>query len=104
MIGAIIARARGWQPEGAFRLGRWAWPVLIIAGTYLGAMFLNVIYPSGLTSARAFFNIDWITLLVIVIIAVVGGLYLLLARPDRNIERHLEGGAPPPEAPPVTTA
>src|SRR5690349_11614612 len=32
VIGAIIARARGWQPEGAFQLGRWAWPVLLIAG------------------------------------------------------------------------
>ena len=47
VIGAIIARARGWQPEGAFRLGKWAWPVLILAGVYLGAMFLNVVYPVG---------------------------------------------------------
>ena len=36
VIGAIIARARGWQPEGSFRLGKWTWPVLIIAGGYLG--------------------------------------------------------------------
>ena len=28
VIGAIVARARGWVPEGAFRLGRWGWPVL----------------------------------------------------------------------------
>ena len=104
VIGAIIARARGWQPEGAFKLGKWAWPVLIIAGGYLAAMFVNVVYPSGLTSARAFFNIDWITLFIIFIIAVVGGLYLLIARPDRNIERHLEGAAEQPDAPPVTTA
>ena len=104
VIGAIIARARGWRPEGAFQLGKWAWPVLIIAGGYLAAMFVNVIYPSGLTSARAFLNLDWITLLVIVIIAVLGGLYLLIWRPDRNVERHLESGAAPPEAPPVTTA
>jgi amino acid transporter len=104
VIGAIIARARGWRPEGAFQLGRWAWPVLIIAGGYLAAMFLNVIYPSGLSSARAYLNLDWITLLVIVIIAVIGGLYLLIWRPDRNVERHLEGGGAPPEAPPVTTA
>ena len=68
-------------------------------------MFVNVIYPSGLSSARAFFNLDWITLLVIVIIAVVGGLYLLIWRPDRNIERHLEERTRPRrEAPPVTTA
>src|SRR4029077_2348945 len=89
VVGAIIARARGWQPEGAFRLGKWAWPVLILAAGYLGAMFLNVVYPSGLTSARATFNIDWITLLVMVIIAVVGALYLFIGRPDRNVEKHL---------------
>ena len=89
VIGAIIARARGWQPEGSFRLGKWAWPVLIIAAGYLGAMFLNVVYPSGLSSARAFFDIDWITLFIIFIIAVVGAIYLLIWRPDRNIERHL---------------
>ena len=53
VIGAIVAHARGWKPEGAFRLGKWTWPVLIIAGGYLAAMFVNVVYPSGLTSARA---------------------------------------------------
>jgi amino acid transporter len=104
VIGAIVARARGWQPAGAFRLGKWAWPVLILAAVYLAAMFVNVVYPSGLTSARAFFNIDWITLFIIFIIAVVGALYLFIARPDRNVERHLESGAVSPEAPPVTTA
>src|SRR4051794_28611691 len=31
VIAAIVAHARGWVPEGAFRLGRWTWPVLIIA-------------------------------------------------------------------------
>jgi hypothetical protein len=67
-------------------------------------MFLNVIYPSGLSSARAFFNIDWITLSVIFVIAVVGAIYLLIARPDRNVQRHLESTAPPPETPPITAA
>jgi len=108
VIGAIIARARGWQPEGSFRLGKWAWPVLIIAAGYLGAMFLNVVYPSGLSSARAFFNIDWITLFIIFIIAVVGAIYLLIWRPDRNIERHLHDtleptGAELPGAAPTST-
>ena len=48
-------------------------------------MSLNVIYPSGLSSARAFFNIDWITLSVIFVIAVVGALYLLPRAADRNV-------------------
>jgi amino acid transporter len=108
VIGAIIARARGWRPEGAFRLGKWAWPVLIVAAGYLGAMFVNVIYPSGLTSARATFNIDWITLFIMFIIAVVGAAYLLLGRPDRNVEKHLHDtleptGAELPSAAPTTT-
>ena len=102
VIGAVIARARGWKPEGAFRLGKWGWPVTILAVGYLGAMFLNVVYPSGLSSGRAILNLDWITLFVIFIIAVVGAAYLLIGRPDRNVERHLQGAAEPPETPPVT--
>jgi amino acid transporter len=104
VIAAIIARARGWRPEGSFRLGKWGWPVSIIAAGYLGAMFVNVVYPSGLSSARAFINLDWITLFIIFIIAVVGAAYLLIARPDRNVERRLRGTQEAPEAPPITTA
>src|SRR5205085_8614944 len=48
VIASIIARYRGWVPEGSFRLGRWGWPVSIVAVAYLGAMFVNVVYPSGL--------------------------------------------------------
>jgi amino acid transporter len=103
VIGAIVARRRGWVPEGAFRLGKWGWPVCIIAASYLGLMLVNVVVPTGLTSGRALFNYDWITLMVMVIIAVVGALYFFIARPDRNVQRHLEG-ATPPEVPPVTAA
>jgi amino acid transporter len=104
VVGVIIARARGWQPEGSFQLGKWGWPVTLLGAGYLAAMFINVVYPSGLSSARAFVNIDWITLFIIFLIAVVGGAYLLLGRPDRNVARRLQGGASQaPEAPPVTT-
>jgi amino acid transporter len=104
VIAAIVARARGWRGEGAFTLGRWGWPVSIAAVVYLGAMLVNVVYPSGLASPRGYFNLDWITLVVISAIAIVGALYLFIARPDRNVERHLQGEQPPPEAPPVATA
>jgi len=102
VIAAIVARWRGWQPEGAFRLGKWGWPVTLIAAGYLSAMFVNVVYPSGLSSARFFFNYDWLTLFVMFLIAVVGLAYLLLARPDRNVERRLSGTPDAPEAPPTT--
>jgi amino acid transporter len=89
VIGAIIARSRGWVPEGAFRLGRWGWAVTIIAASYLGLMFLNVVVPSGLTSGRALFNLDWITLSVMVVIALVGAAYFVIARPDRKLSEHV---------------
>jgi amino acid transporter len=89
VIGAMVARGRGWVPEGEFRLGKWAWPVLIIAASYLGLMLINVIYPSGLSSGRELFNYDWITLGVMGVITLVGALVFLITRPDRNVERHL---------------
>ena len=72
VIAAIVARAAAGCPREASQLGQWAWPVPIIAAVYLGLMLLNVVYPSGLASPRGYFNIDWITLLVMFVIAVVG--------------------------------
>src|SRR5262249_5733985 len=89
VIGVIIARARGWVPEGRFRLGKGGWPVTIIAVLYLGAMIVNVVYPSGITSPREFFNYDWITLSGICVSAVIRRLYLFIGRHDRNVEKHL---------------
>jgi amino acid transporter len=95
VIAAIIARTRGWVPEGAFKLGKWGWTVTIIAAAYLGLMLLNVVVPSGLSSGRALFNLDWITLLVMVIIAVVGATYFLIARPDRKVAGHVHDSLEP---------
>jgi len=89
VIASIVARARGWVPEGAFRLGRFGWTVSIIACAYLALMFVNVVIPTGLSSPRAFFNIDWITLLVMVVIALVGIAYFVVGRPDRALRAHL---------------
>jgi amino acid transporter len=93
VIGSMVARSRGWIAEGQFRLGRWAWPVSIAGAVYLALMLVNVIAPTGLSSPRAFFNLDWITLVVIFLIAVVGGLYFVVARPDRGVRRHLHDGS-----------
>ncbi|HEX8977526.1 MAG TPA: amino acid permease [Solirubrobacteraceae bacterium] len=89
VVASMIARARGWIPEGTFRLGRWGWAVSIIAAAYLGLMFVNVVLPTGLTSPRAYFNLDWITLAVIFVIAVVGAVYFVIGRPDRGVRGHV---------------
>ena len=90
VIGSMVARSRGWVPEGAFRLGRWAWPVSIVAAAYLALMLLNILAPTGLASPRgALFNLDWITLVVMLFIILVGAVYFILARPHRRLAAHL---------------
>ncbi len=96
VIASIVARSRGWVPEGRFTLGSRGWLVSIIAAAYLALMFVNVVLPTGLSSPRgALFNYDWITLLVIAIIAVVGAAYFFTARPDRGVSHHLHDDLEP---------
>jgi amino acid transporter len=116
-IGALIARSRGWVPEGKFQIGSQGMVVTVLAAAYLALMFINVVLPSGLSSPRSVFNYDWITLLVIVIIAVIGAAYFFAARPDRGVghhlhdddepsgsERHLPPDEPPASEPPGAPA
>ncbi len=107
VIAAAVARSRGWIPEGQFQLGKWGTLVTWVALLYLGLMLVNVVLPTGLTSPRAFFNLDWITLLVMFVIAVLGALYFFIARPDRGVRHHLhddlEESAAERTHPPETT-
>jgi amino acid transporter len=89
VVGSGIARARGWVPEGSFRLGKWGWPVTIIGGAYLLLMLVNIAVPSGINSPRALFNYDWITLAVMAVIGLLGLLVFVLVRPWRTISAHL---------------
>ena len=98
VIGAGIARARGWVPEGKFQLGRWAWPVIIVAGLYLLVMLVDMLAPTGLTSPRGYFNLDWITLVVMIIVFIVGAVLFALARGGKEIDQHLRDDAEKPAA------
>jgi amino acid transporter len=75
VLGALIARLRGWKPSGAFTLGKWGVPVTIAGAAYLLLMLLNIVWPSALDSGRAVFNYGWVTLLVMAIIVGAGALY-----------------------------
>jgi len=85
VLGSMIARARGWRAAGSFTLGRFGWPVSILAAMYLAAMLINIVWPSGESSPRgALFNYDWITLVVMLGLSIIGGVYFLVARPHRR--------------------
>ncbi|MFZ0481155.1 MAG: APC family permease [Terriglobales bacterium] len=45
VLGALIARAKGWKPSGAFRLGVWAYPVNVAALTYGVLAIVNMVWP-----------------------------------------------------------
>ncbi len=98
VIGAAIARAKGWVPAGKFKLGAWAWPVTILAGVYLLVMLVNVVAPTGLTSPRGYFNIDWITLIVMIVVAIVGVAFFLIAHSGRSLGEHMRDDAEKPAA------
>lgn len=100
-VAALIARLRGWRPEGSFRLGRWAYLVNIVAVGYGVLMLLNIVVPTGLNSPKSvLFNYDWMTFIVMLFILVIGAVYFLATRPDRSITRAhpplVEAAATPP--------
>lgn len=88
VLGAFLARCKGWRPCGAFTLGKWGMAVTIGGGLYLLLMLLNIVWPSSLQSGRAIFNYGWVTLLVMVVILGIGAVYEAVARPDRNLAQH----------------
>ena len=61
----------------------------VAAVVYLGLMLVNVVAPTGLGSARAYFNYDWVTLLVMVIVALLGVIVFFAAHRGREIGEHL---------------
>jgi len=52
-------------------------------------MLVNVVLPTGLSSPRAIFNYDWITLLVMAVVAVAGVIVFLAAHRGREIGEHM---------------
>jgi amino acid transporter len=78
VLGALVARARGWIPSGQFRLGAWAWPVNIVALIYGVGALIDMLWPRTPT-APWFINyamgVTWLAIIGI------GALYMLLARP-----------------------
>jgi len=105
ILASLIGRLRGWKPTGTFRLGGWTYPVIALALVWNVATLLNVLLPSGLTSPRgALYNFDWLALLVIVLIVLIGAVYYLAARPQRHIrDRMAAGPLPTAPAPQATT-
>lgn len=54
--------------------------VTVLALVYLVLMFINLVIPTGLASPRgSLFNLDWVTLMIIALLGVIGVVVFYLA-------------------------
>jgi amino acid transporter len=82
ILAALFARATGWKPSGPFTLGRWGWPVNVIALVYGISAIIDMIWPRN-PHDPWYSNYGMIVTAVAVI--VLGAIYMLVARPyDRG--------------------
>jgi amino acid transporter len=90
VIGALVARARGWRPGGRFTLGAWGLPVNLAALLYGFGAVLNMLWPRAPEA-------PWYTnyAMILFAVGVVGSglVYLVLGRPHARRQ-----AAPPPLA------
>jgi amino acid transporter len=78
VFAALRARRRGWEPSGAFTLGRYGLAVNVAALVYGVAAGLNLAWPR--TPDVPWYD-NWIVILSTVVVVAVGLLYMLAARP-----------------------
>jgi amino acid transporter len=83
VLASVIARARGWRPGGAFRLGRWGWAVNI-GGLFYGVAAMVVLSWKTPPLGDSFFD-RWLVPISVAIIAAVGLLYMIILRPKENV-------------------
>jgi amino acid transporter len=79
VLGALIARSRGWRPSGPHNLGGWGLPVNILALSYGVAAIINILWPRGAPTDPWY--VDWGMLVTTLGIMLLGALYMVLARP-----------------------
>ncbi len=78
VLAALIARFKGWQPGGPFKLGGWGLPVNLIALAYGVAAIVNILWPRSPADP---WYVNYGMLVTTVGVVVIGGLYMVIAKP-----------------------
>ncbi len=78
VLAALRARLMGWQPSGAFTLGRWGMPVTVAALSYGVLAMVNMAWPR--TPDAPWYD-NWLVALSAAAGVGVGALYLFVGRP-----------------------
>lgn len=106
VLGAVIARARGWKPSGAYDLGSSGWLVNLTALAYgvAAIVILSIKSPHGAGFWGSLFLDRWLVPISAAIVALVGLVYLIVANPKSKIreDARADGSPEPPESAPAT--
>lgn len=78
VLGALMARTRGWRPAGKFTLGAWGWAVNVAAFVYGVGAVLNMLWPRA---PDAPWYVNYAMLLTVVVTAGAGAAYMLAGKP-----------------------
>jgi amino acid transporter len=78
VVGALIARSRGWKPSGAFTLGRWGHGVTVGALMYGILAIINIGWPRAPETA---WFINYGVVFSTAVVAAAGLIYLLVGKP-----------------------
>ena len=81
VLAALRARVKGWQPSGAFQLGRWGIPVNALALAYGVLAMINIAWPR--TPEAPWYD-NWIVSLGAVIVIGIGLLYMTIGQPHEK--------------------
>lgn len=78
VVAALRARLKGWQPTGAFRLGKWGVPVNIAALAWGALGITNMVWPRTPDSP---WYVNFLVLLSAVVVVGLGLIYLFARKP-----------------------
>ena len=78
VLGALIARAKGWRPAGPFTLGTRGWLVNGLALAYGVSAIVNILWPR---SPNDPWYVNYAMLVTTIGVLVLGGLYMIIAKP-----------------------
>jgi amino acid transporter len=81
VLAALLARARGWKPAGSFRLGRWGWPINVVALVYGVGAVVNMIWPRA--PEQPWYS-NYGMLFTTAIVVTTGLAYMLTLKPYRG--------------------
>jgi amino acid transporter len=78
VLGALIARAKGWRPAGPFTLGTRGWLVNGLALAYGVSAIVNILWPR---SPNDPWYVNYAMLVTTIGVLVLGGFYMVIAKP-----------------------